>query len=91
MPNSTITELNAAKKILDAIAKSGEIPTDHTAYVMALGLADIANEVGDEDVAYEVNGISEMMFALSEQGINIEKPDARFLSRCIKHTLQTVA
>ena len=91
MPNTTVTELTTVKKILDSIAESGEIPTDHTAYVMAHGLADIANEVDDEEVAYQVNGISEMMFALSEQGSDIEKPDARFLSRCIKHTLQTVA
>lgn len=91
MHNDTITELTAVKNILDAIAESKRTPTDHTAYVMAHGLADIANEVNNEEVAYRVNGISEIMFLLSERGIDIEKPEARFLSRCIRDTLQNVA
>lgn len=91
MHNNTITELTAAKNILDAIAESKGTPSDHTAYVMAHGLADIAHEIDDEEIAYRVNGISEMMFVLSERGTDIEKPEALFLSRCLRNTLQDVA
>lgn len=91
MHNNAITELTAAKNILDAIAESKGTPTDHTAYIMAHGLADIANEIDDEEVAYQVTGISEMMFVISEQETHIEKPVARFLSRCINNALQAAA
>jgi len=91
MHNYAINELTAAKNILDAIAESKDTPTDHMAYMMAHGLADIANEVDDEEVAYQVTGISEMMFVLSERRTDIKKPEARFLSRCINNALQVVA
>ena len=91
MSNDVITELTAAKNILDAIVESKDTPTDHTAYTMAHGLADIARDVGNEEIAYRVNGISEMMFILSARGTNIKKPEARFLSRCIRDTIQSVA